>query len=418
MLGDVVPPASTRPRIVVVETHPIQYHAPVWRALQRDHDISVTVVYGSNFSVAGYHDVEFGTSFSWDTDLLSGYDSVFLEQVQNTPTPSIGDRASDKAAGSVNPIRLSALLRELEPAAILLVGYSPRFYQRAIVAASVVGAPILFRAETTDHAQVRGRTSLVRDRLLRTFYRRCSFLLYIGRYSRDHYLRLGVSEDRLIFSPYCVDSSTFESTEEDRMRLRNPAREELGVGPGEHVVLFSGKLVGRKRPDLVIEALTLLRRDDPRRFVGVFIGDGALRSELEQRSATADLACRFVGFQNQRLLSRFFHAADVFVLPSQERETWGLVVNESLLHGLPAVVSQAVGCAPDLIEPGVTGETFETGRAESLAQSIKEVVTWSDTSADIRAACRERVSAYSVEAAARGIAVAFEQVTGGLADVR
>ena len=68
------------PRLVVVETHPVQYHAPVYRELGRL-GVPVTAIYGSDFSVAGYTDPEFQTHFAWDTDLLSGYRSVFVSRV-------------------------------------------------------------------------------------------------------------------------------------------------------------------------------------------------------------------------------------------------------------------------------------------------------------------------------------------------
>src|SRR5438445_5111187 len=66
--------------LAIIETHPVQYHAPVYRAVQRL-GVPITVVYGSDFSVAGYRDREFGARFAWDTDLLSGYSARFLTQV-------------------------------------------------------------------------------------------------------------------------------------------------------------------------------------------------------------------------------------------------------------------------------------------------------------------------------------------------
>src|SRR2546425_4757453 len=67
--------------LVVIETHPVQYRTPVYRTLQQRYGVPVTVIYGSDFSVAGYHDCEFGNTFAWDGDLLSGYRSVFLSRV-------------------------------------------------------------------------------------------------------------------------------------------------------------------------------------------------------------------------------------------------------------------------------------------------------------------------------------------------
>ncbi len=64
----------------------------------------------------------------------------------------------------------------------------------------------------------------------------------------------------------------------------------------------------------------------------------------------------FLGFVNQSRLPEVYAAAHVLALPSGAEETWGLVVNEAMACGIPAVVSDAVGCGPDLVEPGVTGE--------------------------------------------------------------
>ena len=66
--------------LAVIETHPVQYHAPVYRALQ-SLGVPVTAIYGSDFSVAGYSDRGFGAQVAWDTDLLSGYDAIFMGRV-------------------------------------------------------------------------------------------------------------------------------------------------------------------------------------------------------------------------------------------------------------------------------------------------------------------------------------------------
>ena len=53
--------------LLVVETHPVQYHAPVYRAVQQNFQIPVLALYQSDFSVRGYADREFGTHIAWDT---------------------------------------------------------------------------------------------------------------------------------------------------------------------------------------------------------------------------------------------------------------------------------------------------------------------------------------------------------------
>lgn len=59
----------------------------------------------------------------------------------------------------------------------------------------------------------------------------------------------------------------------------------------------------------------------------------------------------------------------MLVLPSRS-ETWGLVVNEAFACGLPVVASDRVGCVPDLVRPGETGEVYPSGSPAELADRI------------------------------------------------
>jgi len=384
--------------LVVIETHPIQYHAPVYRDVESSLGIPVTVIYGSDFSVAGYCDREFGASFRWDTDLLSGYTASFLSTV------SAGGAST---AEQVHARGLSAAVSAVRPGAILLTGYSPRFHRSAWIAALRSRCPVLLRAETTDHAQERSRTrAWLRTMALRRFYRACARLLYVGCQSHQHFARLA-SPDKLVFAPYCVDTSAFQCGEEARAQLRPAAREALNVGVTDTVLLFSGKLSPRKGPDLLLDAVRLLPAEIRHAVTVVFLGSGELQAELQKLSHNVPAVhTRFLGFQNQTQLSRYYHAADLLVLPSRHSETWGLVVNEALHHGVPCVVSQAVGCAPDLVEAGVTGEIAATCSTESLTAALQRALALVGRP-ETRQMCRAKVAGYSVEIAAQGIAEAY-----------
>jgi glycosyltransferase involved in cell wall biosynthesis len=390
---------SSQPKLVVIETHPVQYHAPVYSAVQQKFCIPVTVIYGSDFSVAGYRDQEFKTFFAWDTDLLSGYDSVFLSRVQD---------GGSTTADNISATGLAKTLDCVKDSVILLPGYSGSFYRSALYRLWSRKNPLLFRAETTDHARVRSPLkSWLRDRTLERLYARCAKVLYIGQHSYNHLTRLGCRPDKLVFSPYCVDISPFQCDEDARSSLRDSARAALGVQEGDIVVLFSGKLIPRKAPNLIIEAIKLLPEHQRRSFVIVFMGDGELRDRiLEIGKSEPSVRMCVIGFQNQKNLSPYFHASDLLVLPSIRSETWGLVVNEALHHGVPCVVSEAVGAAPDLIHSNSTGAVCRTGSASSLAEAITTMLPLLKR-LETRQACRKAVISYVVDEAARGIATAF-----------
>jgi glycosyltransferase involved in cell wall biosynthesis len=392
---------ETRP-LVVIETHPVQYHAPVYRLVEEAHGIPVTVIYGSDFSVAGYRDKEFAASFSWDVDLTAGNDVRFLSRTENGGAKSFED---------VSGHGLFRMMEAARGSAILLTGYSGSFHIAAFYAARRSGRPILFRAETSDAAVARNPIkAATRDWMLRRLYALCARVLPIGSPSSAHYRRLGVPENKMIPAPYCVNTAPFRCAESDREELRREARAESGLAANDIAILFSGKLSERKGVHVLTAAVKLLPSDLRDRVVLIFLGGGPEQSAVAA-SCTGDPAVRavFPGFRNQRQLSPWYHAAEMLVLPSLRSETWGLVVNEALHHGVPCVVSDAVGCAADLVEEGRTGAIASAGSAESLAAAIARTARMAGEDR-LRSNCRQKVSGFSLARAADGIARAWREV--------
>lgn len=120
----------------------------------------------------------------------------------------------------------------------------------------------------------------------------------------------------------------------------------------------------------------------------LFAGSGDLGAELRANCAvvfdqeslglTSDLRplisgtkppASFAGFLNQTEISRAYVAADCLVLPSDYRETWGLVVNEAMASGLPCIISDQCGCAEDLGSLGMN-EVFSCGNISELTDKI------------------------------------------------
>lgn len=381
--------------LAIIDTHPVQYKAPLYRYLHSRLGVRVTAIYGSDFSVAGYRDPGFGVKFSWDVDLLSGYDSVFLSRVA---------KGGAKDVDSVASTGMADALQRLRPAAVLLGGYSPRFHQAAFWHTWRGGWPILFRGEATDMQQdAGGLRASAKHAALSWMYGRCARLLYIGQSARRHYLSHGCPETKLGFSPYFVNTEPFRCEDPDS-EMRREVRARLGISASRKVIVFSGKLSEYKRPDLLIAALKQMEGRE--NLAIVFLGDGAMRAQLEEAARQPPVVqAYFVGFQNQTQVSPYYHAADMLCLPSSW-DTWGLVVNEALHHGLPCVVSDRVGCAPDLITPGITGEIFPYPSASELAAAITRLLPRTDNGLTALA-CRERVSHYTVQQAAEGITEAL-----------
>src|SRR5690606_29797429 len=152
----------------------------------------------------------------------------------------------------------------------------------------------------------------------------------------------------------------------------------------------------KKRPGDLVEALAAARREDPGLHV-LMVGSGVLEETLRRQAARLHVPVHFLGFRNQSELPSCYAAADCLVLPSDGRETWGLVVNEAMACGLPAIVSDAVGCADDLIDAD-TGLTVPVGDTAALARALLVMARRLRTHrGQMRSAALATVSRYSCE---------------------
>jgi 1,2-diacylglycerol 3-alpha-glucosyltransferase len=106
----------------------------------------------------------------------------------------------------------------------------------------------------------------------------------------------------------------------------------------------------------------------------VLLGDGPLRSALNSQLSTLNLHghVQMPGFKQYPELPVYYGLASAFVHASTT-EQWGLVVNEAMASGLPVLVSNRCGCAPDLVQEGVNGFTFDPYNVEQLAQLMLKI---------------------------------------------
>jgi glycosyltransferase involved in cell wall biosynthesis len=331
-------------KLLILASHPVQYHAPVFRGIAERLAAAggdCLVVYLSDFSIRGYRDREFGTSFAWDEPLLAGYRSVVLNG---------GQTAQPSGFGDLDAPGFAELLAQERPDRVLVHTLNYRGAIAATVRARLRGIPCTLRVETNDVAVPRSRwKGVARSLLYRLLYGLFDSAVAIGSYSRDHLIRHGIRRDRVAVAYYCVPDRFAAILDEEKQTRRDRLRRELQIDRDRTVILFSGKLIPKKNPALILDAIATLPPDLQRRFAVLFLGAGQLEGVLRDRAAALpDVPIHFLGFKNQTELPPYYLAADALALLSQRAgETWGLVANEALQAGLPCVVTEAVGCHRD-----------------------------------------------------------------------
>jgi glycosyltransferase involved in cell wall biosynthesis len=392
-------PAASSPRLAVVLSHPIQYYSPWFRWLRAHTALEFRVFYLWEFGVSVTRDPQFQTAFKWDVDLLSGYESEFVPNVSRHP-------GAGSFWGFNNP-GLPARLKAWRPDALLLFGYKWASHLRALAWARLHGVPVIFRGDS--HLLGRPGPGAVSRLLLRTLYSQCAAFLAVGAANRDYFTAHGVPSRKLFFAPHSVDGELFDRANPGVGEAAAALRARLNIAASARVVLFAGKFVPAKQPRELLAAFLALRRRDA---VLVFIGEGEEKPALQAGARqAAPGTVHFLPFANQSEMPARYLLADLFVLPSRGLyETWGLAVNEAMHLGVPALVSDRVGCQRDLVTDGETGWVFRAADPADLGARLGAAL---DALADpgarerFRAAALGRISGYTYAQTTAGLLAAL-----------
>ena len=371
-------------RLAFVTSHPIQYYAPLFRALSRRLDL--VVFFAHRTTASDQAKAGFGVEFEWDVSLLSGYAHQFLRNVATRP-------ALDRFSGCDTP-EIGERLREGRFDCVLVQGWYLKSFLQAVLAAKLQRLPVLARGDSHLNTPRSVLKRTVKAAVYPPFLRLFDAALYVGESSLAYWRHYGYPASRLFYSPHCVDAAWFaaRATAEARAELRT----RLGIGSEAKVALFAGKLVPLKRPMDVVAAAALLKATG-REPCLLVAGAGLLEREMSAAARAAGISINMLGFCNQTEMPKAYAAADVLILSSDE--TWGLVANEALACGRPVILSEAVGSAPDLAADGSVGRVFPAGNVGALAEAIADLLDNPPSPAAIAA----KSAAFSLERATEGI---------------
>ena len=384
-------------------THPIQYQVPVFHVLAKEPSIDLTVFYcmipnerqqGEGFSI----------NFKWDIPLLDGYKYEVLENVAKQPSVT-NFRGCDTPG-------IKDIVKNRKFDAFIVNGWVVKSCIQLLRACRQYNVPCIVRGESNAILPRAWWKGMIHKRLMAKY----SAFLNIGKLNREFYLKNGVSEEKIFFAPYCVDNERFESAYAALRQERDTIRSQWGIFSTDFTILFCAKFIEKKRPLDLLNALSIAFKKTEnlsKRIHLLMVGDGELKSDCEEFVRQRKLPVTFTGFLNQSEIVRAYVASDCLVLPSDYGETWGLVVNEAMACGLPAIVSDRVGCHKDLIHPEETGAVFPYGCCQALADLL---VSFALNPAKVRMMgkqAKQTVTDYSVANVVEGCIEAIKYVSQG-----
>ena len=334
---------AARYRLGIVTTHPIQYHSPFFRALASAQDVALQVFYCYTPTGQQQADAGFGVRFDWDVPLLEGYSYTFLSK----------------------ELTIRDVITKNRFDAVMVNGWSYAEAIQTILRCWATRTPVMIRSDSHLHTPRNPIKSVIKYLPYRAFITKVDACLAVGRWSRDYYAHYGAEPERVFEVPHVIDLDRFDSEIKRFIPERKALRTYWELADDAVVFLFAGKFIDKKRPADFVRAISQAASRDPR-IQALMVGDGELREKCEALAQSLRAPVKFAGFLNQSEITKAYTAADAMVLPSDGGETWGMVVNEAMFSGLPCLVSDKVGCGPDLIRHD-TGAVFRLGDDKQLA---------------------------------------------------
>lgn len=398
-------------KVAFLTSHPIQYQVPVFRHLEQSDDCEFTAVF-CMLPDAKQQGAEFGVEFEWDIPLLNGYQHHVLENVSENP--------GMMHFGGCDTPSVRRYFQQQQFDVVAINGWVVKSCLQAARACRSLGIPCIVRGEANNLRPRPWWKRFVHKRLMRFYDAFCP----IGTASAAFYQELGIPNELLFRSPYCIENARIESTSpRDDASIRK-AREHFGISPDACCFLFCGKLIDKKQPLGLLEALRhcietlggktkLKSRSSEHHPHVLMVGDGELRAQCERLCKEHELPVTFAGFLNQSEIGMAYSASDSLVLPSNHGETWGLVVNEAFAAGIPALVSDQVGCHPDLIEPDHTGWVHAYGDWEQLGAQMATCTQQKSRLVEMGAKAKKLIEEYSPQVAAKGLLAAASYLHQG-----
>lgn len=226
---------------------------------------------------------------------------------------------------------------------------------RAVHLARFLRAPLIVTLHGYD---VTKREATVPD--YRRLWDTADMFLCVSNFIRDRAIERGFPPHKLRTHYIGVDESWFTP----RVNINQDSTKR---------VLFVGRLVEKKGCGYLIRAMYEVQRALPNVLLTV-VGDGPLRSRMEESAKHLGVHCEFVGDQETCGVRRYLRRADVFCVPSVtapdgDSEGFGIVFIEAQAAGVP-VVSFRHGGIPEAVQDGISGLLASEGNVDELAHNI------------------------------------------------
>ena len=359
-------------RVAAVFPEPTPYRAPLLDRVAALDEIDLSVIYAAS-TVAGR---------TWRVE--PEHDAVFLRGVRLPGAQQLLHHDYPVTPGIV------PALEHVSPDVVVVSGWSTFAAQGAIAWSRVRGVPYVLLVESHDAGPRPGWRRQVKGTVVPPIVRAASGALVTGTLARRSMIERGARPDDVHVFANTIDVEGFGARADELASRRPDLRAELDVADDDVLVLSVARLAPEKAHDLLVRSVA---GADDTRLVLVLVGEGPERARLRQLADELDVRLVLTGDSPWERIVEAYVAADVFALLS-EREPWGVVVNEAAACGLPLVLSDRVGAAPDLLRDGENGRLVGAGDVAAAAAALRSLAGDPEERRRMGARSRELVQAW------------------------
>lgn len=389
-------------RLAIVVSHPIQHFAPWHREVAKIKDLELLVFFCCDWGSETYFDPEFGSEVRWDVPLLEGYGYEFLH---------LPERPNRLNYWQVDNPGIGKSLDRFNPDVVKVFGYTYKTNWRTARWARQMGKPLLLYSDSNVRAETSFWKRIAKETIVSRFYSKVDGALFVGDNNFEYHRRYGIPQERLFRGSLPIDQSQLLSAVPDRAFARNEIRTNHGIPHEAFVVMFCGKYAARKRPlDVIAAAHLAAGKGIP--VWALMVGEGPERTKLEAHCRDHGVTnVVLTGLVNQSQVPKYYAASDAIVV-SSEQDPHPLVITEAATFGLPAIVSDKVGCIgpSDTARPEVTALVYPCGDYRALAKRIECLYHEPVRYAQLSSSAVEIAKTQDVKAAARDLVAAAHQL--------
>jgi glycosyltransferase involved in cell wall biosynthesis len=266
--------------------------------------------------------------------------------------------------------RIIRWLKEYQIRFVVAMGYNDLGRIRIIRWCRRNGIPCFLFGDSNIRGDATGLKAKIKRPIVSWIVKSCAGVLPCGTLGRDYFLKYRARPDRIFYFPYEPDYRLIQEMPAAQIQS---VMTRLNLSAGRRRIVYSGRLIGIKRVDLLIDAFVAIAANRPEWDL-VIVGGGADADSLRKK-IPPDLEPRvtWAGFvDDQSVVTAVYRASDVLVLPS-DFEPWALVINEAVAAGMAVICSSAVGAGAELVRDGVNGRVFPAGDGPALQSALLDV---------------------------------------------